>query len=128
MTLKQSLPYGLGILVILAFMYLFGASTQRVGATAGFLPGTVASTTNITVTSTATSAIATSTCTSRIVSTGGSAVMLTFSDYSNQTPTGSFGFLQAASTTVAYDAGLYGCGLFKIFSFTSQLITVSDVR
>lgn len=54
--------------------------------------------------------------------------MLTFSDYAGQTPTGLYGHLQAASTTVAYDSGLYGCGLMKVYSFATQQITVSETR
>lgn len=115
---------------VLAAMYLFTGSISQVKAEAlSGLSGTVATTTNITVGTTVGGlAIATSTCSARIVSTSGSAVMMTMSDYANQTPTGSFGVIQAASTTVAYDGGLYGCGAVKIFSFTTQLVTVSDVR
>ena len=92
------------------------------------LPATVATSSQAAVSTTAIPLIATSTCSARIITTFASPVMLTFSDYANQTPTGVFGHLQAASTTVAYDSGQYGCGLVKGYSFASQTITVTDVR
>jgi hypothetical protein len=88
----------------------------------------VATTSNPTVTTTAAVVFATSTCASRIITTSAAPVMMTFSDYAGQTPTGSFGHLQAASTTVAYDAGVYGCGLVKVFSQGTQVITVTETR
>jgi hypothetical protein len=55
--------------------------------------------------------------------------MLTFNDYAGQTPTGAFGHLQAASTTVVYDSGLYGCGAVKIYGFdANSVITVTETR
>ena len=54
--------------------------------------------------------------------------MLTFSDNQGKVPSGVYGHLQAASTTVAYDGGQYGCGAVRIYSFTSQAITVSESR
>lgn len=127
MTLTKSTFYGGAVLIILAIMYLLGASASRVGAVAP-VSVSVATTSNPTVTSTAGTLFATTTCSSRIITTSASAIMLTFSDYSGQTPTGSFGHLQAASTTSSYDSGTYGCGLFKVFSFATQLLTVSETR
>lgn len=92
------------------------------------VPAIIASSTRITVTTTASSAFATSTCSSRTITTSASPIMLTFSDYAGQTPTGALGHLQAASTTVNYDAGSYGCGLFKVYSAATQLITVTEAR
>lgn len=68
--------------------------------------------------------VATSTCSATII-TAQTAIMLTFSDYVGQSPTGLFGVLQAASTTIAYDSGLYGCGLIKAFSYAAQSLTVT---
>lgn len=116
------------IAVAVMFLYLLESRQAEASAFPG-LSATIATTSNITVgTSVTAAAIATSSCQARIISTSASPVMLTFSDYAAQTPTGSFGHLQGASTTVAYDSGLYGCGAVKIYSFTTQLITVSDVR
>ena len=130
MTQTKSLLYGIMTAIVLAIIFLVGASSQRVDASA--FPGgqaTVASSSIYAATAaTASSLIATSSCSARIITTGASAVMLTFSDYSGQAPTGSFGHWQAASTTVAYDSGQYGCGLVKGFSYTAQLMTLTDVR
>jgi hypothetical protein len=74
-------------------------------------------------------------CKARVVSTlGGSAIMLNFGDpgtdrlsnVSSTTLSGVIGHWQAASTTVAYDSGLYGCGRWTAFSYASQTITVSE--
>lgn len=108
-------------------LFIYFSQPVHGSAPAG-LPATVATSSNLTVSATALSALATSTCAARIVTTGAAAVMLTFSDYAGQTPTGLYGHLQAASTTVAYDSGLYGCGLMKVYSFATQQITVSETR
>lgn len=123
----------IGIVLLVAIVAILGGSyaTRQLplGSASIGNPANVATTTNVALTAaTAANIIATSTCTARIITTSGSAVMLTFSDKQGQTPTGSFGFLQAASTTVVYDSGLYGCGLVKATSFATQLVTVSDVR
>jgi hypothetical protein len=54
--------------------------------------------------------------------------MTTFSDFQGDAPNAAKGFWQAASTTKEYDAGLYGCGAFKIYSFATQQITVLESR
>lgn len=90
-------------------------------------PAWVASSTAPTVpVNVATTIIATSSCSARIISTGQTTAMLTFAD--DFTPTGSFGVWQAASTTVAYDSGLYGCGEVKAWTNATGVITVTDVR
>ena len=65
---------------------------------------------------------ATSTCVSRIISlTPTTSVMLTLVD-SATNPSGTIGNLQSASTTVSYDSGIYGCGLWRAFNpFTSSI-------
>lgn len=128
-TKSKSLLYVIVVALVLAIAYLMGTQVKQVyaGAPSG-LPASVATTTNVTVTTTAGPIFATSTCAARVVTTSAQPIMMTFSDYSGQTPTGSFGHLQAASTTVVYDSGQYGCGLYKIYSFGTQLITVSETR
>lgn len=64
-------------------------------------------------------------CASRIISTGGnSAIMISFDP--NIAPNGVVGHLQLASTTVAYNSELYGCGAVTAYGFSSSTITVSD--
>lgn len=74
-------------------------------------------------------------CKARVVSTTGlSAIMLNFGEpgadragnISSTTVSGSVGHWQAASTTVVYDSGLYGCGQWSAFSYASQTITISE--
>lgn len=114
--------FALGLLFANSYANLAGAS-----APSG-LPATIASSSSYSLTTTASTLFATSSCSARIVTTQASPIMLTFSDYSNQTPTAMYGHLQAASTTVAYDSGLYGCGLVKVYSFTTATTTVSESR
>ena len=67
----------------------------------------------------------TSGCTSRLVTTNhGIPVRLAFRD--NDVPTATVGHLQAASTSVAYDSAIYGCGRWEAFSITAQAVTVSE--
>ena len=73
-------------------------------------------------------AFATSTCTSRVVTTKSNPVMFLFGDQATTT-SGTNGHLQPASTTVAYDAGLYGCDKWTVFGFGSEVqITVTEFR
>ncbi len=121
----------IGVLaIILAMMALTAVLlSQKVGASApSGLPATVATTSANAVSTTATSLFATSTCSARIITTRAQPVMLTFSDYAGQTPTGSFGHLQPASTTVAYDSGQYGCGLVKAYAYGVDTITITETR
>ena len=100
-----------------------------VGSAPSGLASTVATSTNPTVTTGAEVIFATSTgCASRIITTGDNFVNLTFSDRIGQTPTVTFGHLQATNTTEVYDSGIYGCGLWKAFSLTSQVITTTETR
>lgn len=124
------------IAAILAIIFFIGIATWLVSsrepialgsATAG-LPASVATTSVETVGTTATMVFATSTCTSRIITTEGSPIMITFSDYAGQSPTGSLGHWQAGSTTVAYDSGLYGCGAVKVYSNPQSVITTTETR
>lgn len=72
------------------------------------------------------------TCKARVVTTQGtSAIMLSFGDkingdFSSTTLTGTIGHLQLASTTVAYDSGIYGCGRWTVFAWASSTLTVSE--
>lgn len=73
-------------------------------------------------------------CTSRVVGTAGQAVMLTFGDpvngdVSSTTLTSMVGHWQGASTTVSYDAEIYGCGRWSAFGVAaSTTITTSEMR
>ena len=71
---------------------------------------------------------ATSTCVSRIISLGGfKNIWVMFKD-SETLPSVNVGNLHSASTTVAYDAGIYGCGLWRIYnaSATTSIFTITE--
>lgn len=122
------------IFTVLTFVGVLHIITQEQplrGAGPG-LVARIATSSNPTVsTSVAAPIFATSTspmCSSRIVSTTGSAVMLYFSDILGQRPSFNSGHVQAASSTVMYDAELYGCSAVYAYGFTSTVITVSEAR
>ena len=53
-----------------------------------------------------------SVCTSRVITTTSTPIRIKFGDHANFTLSGTAGHLQLGSTTVSYDSGLYGCGLW----------------
>lgn len=70
-------------------------------------------------------------CTSRVISTVGSAIMLSFNTSSStatSTVSGTQGVVQAASTTVAYDSEIYGCGVVAGLGFASTTISIIQFK
>lgn len=72
-------------------------------------------------------------CQSRIVTTYGKDVTLMFSNtmFSSTTanPTASLGHLQLASTTVTYDASIWGCAFVNAYGLgASSTLTISEFR
>lgn len=67
-------------------------------------------------------------CLARVITTQGDGIKLTFSDYNNPTPSNTVGHFQAASTTVAYDASIYGCNAVKVYSYGTQTLFISENR
>lgn len=66
-------------------------------------------------------------CSSRIITTTGNPIMLSFD--TNITPSATVGHFQATSTTVAYDSGLYGCSDVKAYGVNaSTTITITETR
>ena len=70
-------------------------------------------------------------CASRVISSKASALSISFGDPSNgdiasTTLTSMVGFYQAASTTVVYDAELFGCGRWFVHSVASSTITTAE--
>ena len=131
LTLKEKLGIGVavGLVALVIIAYSLIATNRVYSAAPSGLQATVATTSNIAVTTTQKLVFATSTCAARIVSTKASAITITFSD--NPTaivPTGAVGHVQAASTTVVYDSGLYGCGALRIYSYVTDTITVAETR
>lgn len=63
------------------------------------------------------------TCASRVISTRNGAVLLSFDE--NTAPSATRGHLQSASTSIAYDSELYGCGPIRAFGYSSTTITLT---
>lgn len=117
-----------GIVIVGVFLYST-VNDSVLGSAPSGLPSTVATTSSPTVGTTAVLVFATSTnCASRVISTRQDAIRILFSDYAGQTPSDTIGHVQAASTTVAYDSGIYGCNAVKIYSYATQVITVTETR
>lgn len=71
----------------------------------------------------------TKSCTSRIVTTNYAAIRFTTGDvagFGSTTLANGNGLTQAASTTVAYDGGIYGCGRWTAEAIASTSITVVE--
>lgn len=118
----------LAVALVFAGIVVLFQGAQTVQGAAGELAGTVATTGPMSVTTTASTVLATSSCAARIISTRESAITLTFSDNQGAVPTALFGHVQPASTTVAYDGAVYGCNAVKIYSFTTQNVTLTETR
>lgn len=120
------------MLALLGVAYLIGVSTfPAYGSAPSGLQATVATSSpaGIVVGTTAQTVFATSTCSARVITTVAKPIMITFSSFNEATPSGVFGHYQAASTTVAYDSGVYGCGALKVYGFdASTTITVTETR
>ena len=79
-------------------------------------------------------------CDSRIVTTKAQAIVINFAGTSTSTATSSLssiqGHIQLASTTVVYDAGIYGCGYWGALAVTASssviaattTVTVTETR
>ncbi len=140
-TQKATLVF-FALLLTIFVTFLFMLKTQEASASA--YPGlhaTVATSSNLTVgpsevynskigsyMGTSTSAEGLSVCADRIVSTTNQPIMLQVSSAASTSLNGSNGIWQGASTTVAYDGGLYGCGYWSFYSYASTTITVVETR
>lgn len=123
MTLTNNIALALAVTTALFCIAVILGTTPRSFASApSGLPATVATTSRATVTATAALVFATSTCSARVISTSSSSIMIGFSDNQGFVPTANQGIYQAASTTVAYDSGQYGCQAVRVFSFSTQTI------
>lgn len=125
---------GVAILAMLLAAYISGSYTLRAGASAppglqaDMLNATSSSATLAATTATLLFATTTGSCSARVISTGASAIKLTFTDNKGQRPTGIYGHVQIASTTVAYDSGLFGCGAVYGYSYAAQALDLTESR
>ena len=116
--------------ILLAAVFLYSTEKRNLGgATSSGIEATVATTTDYLLGTTQGVLFATSSCAVRVISTTGeSSIMLTFTDKQGKVPSGFFGHIQAASSTVAYDGGVYGCGTIRGYSFVEQILTLTESR
>lgn len=104
---------GITVFAFVAYSLFENVRIAEASAPSGLQATVASSTAEVVLAASAVNIAATSTCAARIISTTQQGIMLTMSDFSGQTPTQTFGLWQAASTTVSYDSGQYGCGLIK---------------
>lgn len=127
-TLQSSAFILLASLIIFCAFYFFAGVTPSAHATASELPAAVATTSVFAVSATPSLVFATSTCGARVISTTASPIMIGFSDNQGFVPSAITGMLQAASTTVTYSNGSFGCGAVRVYSFVTGSITVMESR
>ena len=127
----------IALVVIALIAYIFGLQERSTFAAAPpGVPATMATTSQITIGPGSGGdgvneiIFATSSCTARVISTVASPIMLSFtlSNGSTTLPSGTSGLLQGASTTIAYDSELYGCGAVVAYGFSTSTISISEAR
>lgn len=118
----------LALFGVALFLSTLLSSNNAIASAPSGLPATVATSSALSITTASLSIFATSTCSARVITTGSSAILITFTDVQGAVPTATLGHWQAASTTIAYDSGLYGCGTLRAFSQSAQTIYVSESR
>ncbi len=144
MTLKNTLIV-IGLAIILASLVIWGGfyQLQPVGA-AAFSGGhaVVATTSSLVVGPAANSqsvwapgpnTLTENNCSARIISTANQAVNISFSGTSSSTATTTvsnlLGHYQPASTTVAYDGGIYGCRWLGFYGFgASSTVNITSTQ
>lgn len=134
-TIKQILgAFAVGTLFVLLGVNLGNFNFAGASAPSG-LPASIYKVTNIEVGPQANTLVFSSTdrCSSRIISTVGSSIMLNFASTSAQATSTAYlsefvGHIQGASSTVAYDSGIYGCPNVGIYGVASTTIRVTEFR
>lgn len=131
-------PYAAKLTAFLPVLLLFLVGSvlwfgTAQGAAPAGIPATqrVATTTSVGPQETKTLFAANAACSARIIRTQGEPIYVLFADPTNgdlasTSLTAVAGFYQAASTTVAYDSGLYGCGRMVAESLASTTITIAE--
>ena len=118
MNKREKIILALSITVILAVVVSLNLNLQGAqGAAPGGMLTMVATSSTIDATSASRVAFASSTdCTSRVITVPvGGGIRISFADLPGITLSATVGHIQAASTTVTYDAGLYGCGQLTVW-------------
>ena len=114
------------VLFVLWIASLFPVKLPLGQAPSGLVT-TVATSTKFTADATIRVLAATSTCTARIITTGAAAVLIDLSDRDGNNML-NLGHWQAASTTVSYDSGIYGCDLWRIRGDATSITQFTETR
>ena len=125
----------LALLLAVGYLYL-GEKEAGLGSAPPGLPSLNSTSSVMTITTSALTIFSDSPfCSSRVISTQDQPIMLAFGEagdftVASTTISGSVGLLQPASTTVAYDAGIYGCGRVSAIAGdnVSSEVTVVEYR
>ena len=124
--MEKSLTNKLEVLILIALaglvVFAFWKSQPVQGAASMGIPATYATSSTLQVGKEFVQvlSVASNSCTSRAISTGSAAIRLSFGGTATSTATSTaqigsdVGLIQAASTTVAYDGGIYGCGFVGV--------------
>ncbi len=115
------------IILVIFLAYILGVGqSPAFGSAPSGLPATFATSTitSIAANTADYNIAATSTCAARIITVGAGALL----SFNGVPPTLAGGVWQAASTTVVYDSGQFGCGAVGIISTTAQTISIIETR
>lgn len=115
------------VALVVSMLLMVRQQQSMAGAPAG-MAVTTATSSYVTIPShTVVTLFASSTCVSRIIGHASSSFMLTFFD-SVVNPSGITGHRHIGSTTVAYDSGIYGCGIWRVYnpSDTNASTTITE--
>ena|SRR3990167_8742528 len=115
----------LGLALIGLTAYWLSLTAFQAGASSpGNLPSSTSTQTQISASSTAGYMTnRNSGCVNRVISTASTTIMIGFA---SSTPSAVSGHWQAASTTVAYPAEDFGCGLWWVYGFSVGTITITE--
>jgi hypothetical protein len=132
MNIKTYYAIAIPLTVIIVGIFTFALMQAQVADGSAF-PGQQAklqiATTTILGPGTVTLFEASDFCLNRVITTQGSEIKVLFGDAIGLTATSvsaTVGHLQAASTTVSYDSGLYGCGKMVGRASASTTVTTSS--
>lgn len=126
MTLKQSFTILALVGVGIFFASIFVEIQHAHAANTNQSPTTVATSSARILTTAPSFVFATSSCTTRVISTTGSAINISFG--ATAQPSMGAGILQGASTTVVYDASQYGCGAVYVYSLSAATTSWLESR
>lgn len=117
--------------ILAVLVVAFSSTNERFGEAPSGIAATFATSSAYVAGTTENRLFATTTaCTARLVTTTSQGVMITFSEKNAIVPTATIGHWQAASTSINYDAGVYGCDSWRVFGGGggNSNLTVAEFR